>query len=149
MVNRDQLRGDRIDTATPRLRVVYENCRALTQSLDVFLREMDALSQLNRGLEQRADKRPMLSDLRGSGAIEQDADMVGLLYRTAYYATDDAAKEAEAGRARLILAKNRNGETGAVELTFIAELMRFETGRPVQDELPNIPPKPANRWEHR
>ena len=54
-----------------------------------------------------------MSDLRESGAIEQDADMVGLLYRTAYYAENDEEKEAEAGKAKLVLAKNRNGETGA------------------------------------
>lgn len=108
------------------------------------------LAQINRDVEKRTGKAlgvPRMSDLRESGAIEQDADMVGLLYRTAYYASDDAAKEAEAGRARLILAKNRNGETGSLELTFIAELMRFETGRPVQDELPNIQTKQASRWD--
>jgi replicative DNA helicase len=68
-----------------------------------------------------------MSDLRESGTIEQDADMIGLLYRTAYYAETEEEKEAEAGKAELLLSKNRNGETGHVPLTFIAELMRFET----------------------
>ena len=94
------------------------------------------LAQLNRGPESRAGKSlgvPRMSDLRESGAIEQDADMVGLLYRTAYYAESEEEKEAEAGRAELVLAKNRNGETGHVPLTFIDELMRFESGAPARD----------------
>lgn len=97
------------------------------------------LAQINRDAEKRTGKAlgvPRMSDLRESGAIEQDADVVGLLYRSAYYAQDDAAKEAEAGRAQLIIAKNRNGETGNVHLTFISELMRFETGKPYQEDLP-------------
>ncbi|MFZ9937426.1 MAG: replicative DNA helicase [Luteolibacter sp.] len=94
------------------------------------------LAQLNRGPESRTGKSlgvPRMSDLRESGAIEQDADMVGLLYRTAYYAESEEEKEAEAGRAELVLAKNRNGETGHVPLTFIAEQMRFESGAPARD----------------
>ena len=95
------------------------------------------LAQLNRGPESRTGKSlgvPRMSDLRESGAIEQDADAVGLLYRTAYYAEDAADKEAKAGEAELVLAKNRNGETGHIPLTFIAELMRFETGAPAREE---------------
>jgi replicative DNA helicase len=94
------------------------------------------LAQLNRGPESRTGKSlgvPRMSDLRESGAIEQDADMVGLLYRSAYYAEDAEEKEAEAGKAELVLAKNRNGETGHIPLTFIAELMRFETGPPARE----------------
>ena len=75
-----------------------------------------------------------MSDLRESGSIEQDADMVGLLYRTAYYAENDEEREQMAGMANLVLAKNRNGETGDIPLTFIAELMRFETGAPAREE---------------
>ena len=95
------------------------------------------LAQLNRGPEGRTGKSlgvPRMSDLRESGSIEQDADLVGLLYRTAYYAEDDEEREAEAGKAKLVLAKNRNGETGDVPLTFIADLMRFETGPPAHEE---------------
>lgn len=91
------------------------------------------LAQLNRGPEGRTGKnlgKPRMSDLRESGALEQDADMVGLLYRESYYAQDDEAKAASAGRAQLDLAKNRNGATGVCPLTFIAELMRFEDGAP-------------------
>lgn len=94
------------------------------------------LAQLNRGPESRAGKSlgiPRMSDLRESGSIEQDADMVGLLYRSAYYAENEEEREAEAGKAELVLAKNRNGETGSVPLTFIADLMRFETGIPARE----------------
>jgi replicative DNA helicase len=94
------------------------------------------LAQLNRGPESRTGKSlgvPRMSDLRESGAIEQDADLVGLLYRTAYYAESEEEKEAEAGKAELVLAKNRNGETGHIPLTFIADLMRFESGPPARD----------------
>lgn len=94
------------------------------------------LAQLNRGPEGRTGKNvgvPRMSDLRESGSIEQDADMVGLLYRSAYYAETAEEKEEEAGKAELVLAKNRNGETGHIPLTFIAELMRFEPGAPLQD----------------
>jgi replicative DNA helicase len=94
------------------------------------------LAQLNRGPEGRTGKSlgvPRMSDLRESGAIEQDADLVGLLYRTAYYADSPEEKEQEAGRAELVLAKNRNGETGNIPLTFIAEFMRFESGAPAHD----------------
>jgi replicative DNA helicase len=94
------------------------------------------LAQLNRGPESRAGKSlgvPRMSDLRESGSIEQDADMVGLLYRSAYYAENDEEREAEAGKAELVLAKNRNGETGSIPLTFIADLMRFETGPPARE----------------
>jgi len=95
------------------------------------------LAQLNRGPESRAGKSlgvPRMSDLRESGAIEQDADMVGLLYRTAYYAETEEEKTEKAGEAELVLAKNRNGETGHIPLTFIADLMRFETGKPAKED---------------
>ncbi len=95
------------------------------------------LAQLNRGPEGRTgDSRgvPRMSDLRESGAIEQDADLVGLLYRSAYYADSAEEKEAEAGKAELVLAKNRNGETGHIPLTFVADLMRFEPGPTTHEE---------------
>ena len=83
-----------------------------------------------------------MSDLRESGSIEQDADMVGLLYREAYYAEDADEKESSAGWAQLDIAKNRNGATGQVPLTFVEELMRFETGQPyVKQET-----KEKSRW---
>ena len=76
----------------------------------------------------------MMSDLRESGAIEQDADMIGLLYRSAYYAEDDEERQEIGSDANLALAKNRNGPTGDVPLTFHAELMRFVPRIPRPDE---------------
>ncbi len=88
------------------------------------------LAQLNRNPEQRSGDskgRPRLSDLRESGSIEQDADLVGLLVREEYYADTDEAKEQAQGKATLIIAKQRNGPVGDVNLTFLKEFTRFET----------------------
>ena len=81
-----------------------------------------AVSQLNRGLEKREDKRPQLSDLRESGAIEQDADMIVFIHREEMFNTESA----ERGKAELIVGKHRHGPTGSVPLTFIKEYTRFE-----------------------
>jgi replicative DNA helicase len=80
-----------------------------------------AISQLNRAVESREDKRPRMADLRESGAIEQDADLVLLLHRPDYYDASD-----QPGVAELIVAKNRNGATGSIKLTFTKNLTRFE-----------------------
>jgi replicative DNA helicase len=87
------------------------------------------IAQLNRQPETRAKEggRPRLSDLRESGSIEQDADLVGLLVRPEYYETDDEAKQERAGEAELIIAKQRNGPTGDVSLTFLKQYTRFES----------------------
>jgi replicative DNA helicase len=85
-----------------------------------------ALSQLSRGPEQRTDKRPMLSDLRESGSIEQDADLVMFLYRPEYYAPAEKREELE-GKSELIVSKQRNGPTGVVDLYFQKAYTRFDS----------------------
>jgi len=98
----------------------------ITRSLKSLARELSvpliAISQLSRAVEQRTDHRPQLSDLRESGAIEQDADLVILLLREEYYNPTDENK----GLAEIIIAKQRNGPVGSVNLTFINEFVRFE-----------------------
>jgi len=95
------------------------------------------LAQINRESEKRTGKakgKPRMSDLRESGAIEQDADFIGLLTRPAQFADTDEERKELAGKAELIVAKNRNGATGSCPLVFIEELMRFETGAPITEE---------------
>ena len=90
-----------------------------------------ALSQLSRAVEAREDHRPRLSDLRESGAIEQDADLVLMLYREAYYKRDKEKLDPEKQRlTEVILAKQRNGPTGVVKILFFNEYMRFEDYAP-------------------
>ncbi|HEY6194346.1 MAG TPA: replicative DNA helicase [Candidatus Eisenbacteria bacterium] len=100
----------------------------ITRALKAMAKEMEvpviALSQLSRGVEQRggADKRPQLSDLRDSGSIEQDSDLVMFVYREEYYKPDDPSVH---GKAEIIVGKHRNGPTGTVQLTFLRDQTKF------------------------
>ena len=100
-----------------------EDLKFLAKDLDI---PVIALAQLNRGVEQREDKRPRLSDLRESGAIEQDADIVMFLHRPEAYDPEDRPGEAD-----LIIAKNRHGPIGTVELTWLREMLKFGDKSPM------------------
>jgi replicative DNA helicase len=107
------------------------------------------LAQLNREVEKRTGKgagKPRMSDLKDSGSIEADADIIGLLSRSEYYAQGEDKKAVE-GQAELEIAKNRNGPTGTVHLTFIASLMRFEPGAPASEQPETSHQAPRSRHD--
>ncbi len=125
--------GRRIDNRVQEISEITRNLKILAKEMNV---PVITLSQLSRASEQRTDHRPQLSDLRDSGSIEQDADIVLFLYREGYYSeksVDQAAPTADMNSGECIVAKNRHGEASAVKLHWQGEFMRF-TGTEARDE---------------
>jgi replicative DNA helicase len=117
--------GGRVESRQQEVSQISRGLKGLARELDV---PVIALSQLSRGPEQRTDHRPQLSDLRDSGSIEQDADLVMFLYRPEYYSSDGRDGEGNSleGKAELIVSKQRNGPTGTVDLFFHKAYTRFD-----------------------
>jgi replicative DNA helicase len=117
-----QVAGTKENRATE-ISEISRSLKALAKELKV---PIIALSQLNRGVEQRENKKPVMSDLRESGALEQDADVILLIYREDFYDPNTTRK----GIADIIIAKQRNGPTGDVQLTFLGQYTKFENYAP-------------------
>ena len=114
----------RIDNRVQEVSDISRNLKIMAKELMV---PIICPAQLSRGPESRTDKKPMLSDLRDSGAIEQDADTVMFLYRDEYYKTDAAASDTEGNIAEIIIAKNRHGSTGTVKVGWIGRYTKFRS----------------------
>jgi replicative DNA helicase len=116
--------GKRYENRTQEVSAISRGLKALAKELDV---PVVALSQLSRSSERRGDdKRPLLSDLRESGSIEQDADVVAFIHREAYYNRSEEMSEADKAKSEIIIAKQRNGPTETIFLNFISRFTRFD-----------------------
>jgi len=111
--------GGRVESRQQEISEISRRLKALAREIQV---PVIAVSQLSRAVESRQGNRPQLSDLRESGSLEQDADVVMLLFREEYY----APTEENMNKAEIIIAKQRNGPVGSVHLTFFKDLTRFE-----------------------
>ena len=120
----------------------FQAVSTISRGLKTLAKELDvpviALSQLSRAVEGRTDKRPMLSDLRESGSIEQDADIVMFIYRDEYYKKadeeeDETLKVMNKGESEIIVAKHRNGPVGTVKLLFQGNITKFKN--PIKSDV--------------
>ncbi len=124
-----------VDNRQQEISAISRSLKALAKELNITVL---ALSQLSRAVEQRHDKRPQLSDLRESGAIEQDADTVLFIYRPEMARRPEEISEEEKNIAEIIIGKQRNGPIGSIRLTFIKDQLRFENYTPREEEIPEI-----------
>ena len=121
----------RVDNREQEIASISRSLKALAKELDL---PVVACAQLSRAVESRTDRRPQLSDLRESGSIEQDADVVAFLYRPEVYNLPDEEGNPQEGKAEIIVGKQRNGPTGSVFLRFMSEYLRFEEYDTIHDD---------------
>ncbi len=126
------MKGPRAESRQHEISVISRSLKSLAKELDI---PVVALSQLSRAVESRADHRPQLSDLRESGAIEQDADVVMFVYRKWLYFQEEEYR----GQAQIIVAKQRNGPTDTIPVTFVDKYAKFENLSPYEEEEATVP----------